>query len=406
MAADAKADDTSADRTATLTEADVLAMVDEVLAAHPPATTSRPDFLGARFDAGLGWVHFPVGLGGLGLPVQLQRPVDARFAAAGAPDGRMVNTTAYGQGAATIVAYGTPEQKQRYLRPIFTCEEIWCQLFSEPGAGSDLASLATRAVKDGDEWIVNGEKVWTTRGHLARFGLLLARTDPDVEKHTGLTYFVLDMAQPGVEVRPLRQMTGDSSFNQVFMRDARIPDHERLGDVGQGWAVSHTTLMSERVGIAGGIGRGPANPMDNALGLWRQREDKTSAAALALKARMMHVWADAEVNRLTSARAVAMQQAGKAGPEGSIGKLAGAVLGARMAEITLDLLGPYGMLFGDYDEKGAAPTSQRSFVGSPSGSLAGGTNDIQRNIIGDRVLGLPREPAADKGIPWSKTLRS
>jgi len=387
------------------TEQDVLALVDELLAAHPPTTTSRTEFLGARFDAGLAWVHFPVGLGGLDAPVQLQRVVETRLAEAGAPDGRMVNTTAYGQGAATLVAFGTEAQKRRYLRPIFTCEEIWCQLFSEPGAGSDLASLATRAVKDGDEWVVNGEKVWTTRGHLARFALLLARTDPDVEKHTGLTYFVLDMHQPGVEVRPLRQMTGDSSFNQVFLRDARVPDHERLGDVGQGWAVSHTTLMNERVGIAGGMGRG-GHPMDSALGIWRDREDKTSAAALALRARMMHVWVQAEVNRLNSARAVALQQAGKAGPEGSIGKLAGAVLGARVAEITLDLLGPAGMLFGDYDEKGAAPTPQRSFVGSPSGSLAGGTNDIQRNIVGDRVLGLPREPAADKGVPWSKTLRS
>jgi alkylation response protein AidB-like acyl-CoA dehydrogenase len=389
-----------------MTEQDVLARVDGVLAAHPPATTSRPDFLGARYDAGLAWVHFPVGLGGLELPVQLQRVVDARFAAAGAPDGRGINTTAYGQGAATLVAYGTPEQKQRYLRPIFTCEEIWCQLFSEPGAGSDLASLATRAVLDGDEWVVNGEKVWTTRGHLARFGLLLARTDPDVEKHAGLTYFVLDMDQAGVEVRPLRQMTGDSHFNQVFMRDARIPDRERLGQVGQGWAVSHATLMAERVSIAGGVGRGPANPMDGALQIWRDREDKTSAAAQALRARMVHVWLDAEVNRLTSARAVAMQQAGKTGPEGSIGKLANAVLGARVAEITLDLLGPAGMLYGDYAETAPTPTPQRAFVGSPSGSLAGGTNDIQRNIVGDRVLGLPREPALDKGVPWSKTLRS
>jgi alkylation response protein AidB-like acyl-CoA dehydrogenase len=388
-----------------ITQDHVLALADELLANHPPATTSLTDFLGARFDIGLAWVHFPVGLGGLEAPVQLQRAIETHLAAAGAPDGRMLNTTAYGQGSATIVAFGTPEQKRRYLRPIFTCEEIWCQLFSEPGAGSDLASLATRAERDGDEWIVNGEKVWTTRGHLARFGLLLARTDPDVEKHTGLTYFVLDMHQPGVEVRPLRQMTGDSSFNQVFMRDARVPDHERLGDVGQGWAVSHTTLMSERVGIAGGMGRS-GHPMDAALGLWRDREDKTSGAALALRARMMQVWVDAEVNRLTPARAVSMQQAGKSGPEGSIGKLAGAVIGAKIAEVTLDLLGPYGTLFGDYNEKGAAPTPQRSFVGSPSGSLAGGTNDIQRNIVGDRVLGLPREPAADKGIPWSKTLRS
>jgi alkylation response protein AidB-like acyl-CoA dehydrogenase len=387
-------------------ETEALAIADRLLDEHPPATTSFADFLGARFDAGLAWVHFPVGLGGLDAPVQLQPVVERRLAVAGAPDGRMVNTTAYGQGAATLLAFGTDDQKDRYLRRIFTCEDIWCQLFSEPGAGSDLASLSTIAVRDGDEWVVNGEKVWTTRGHLARYGLLLARTDPSAEKHSGLTYFVLAMSQAGVEARPLRQMTGQGGFNSVVMRDARIPDHERLGDAGQGWAVSHTTLMNERV-LIGGMGAGSnAGPLPGPARLWRERADKTSPAALALRARLMRVLVQSEATRLTAARALSMREAGQAGAEGSIGKLAGSVLGWEVSTLTIDLLGAEGMLYDDYSAVDPVPSPQRSFVGSPSGSLAGGTNQIQRNIIGDRVLGLPREPSVDKGVPWNETLRS
>jgi alkylation response protein AidB-like acyl-CoA dehydrogenase len=387
-------------------ETEILSLVESLLDEHPPATTSFTDFLGARFDAGLAWVHYPEGLGGLDAPVQLQPIVERRLAAAGAPDGRMLNTTAYGQGAATILAFGTDDQKQRYLRRIFTCEDIWCQLFSEPGAGSDLASLATSAERDGDEWVVNGEKVWTTRGHLARYGLLLARTDPTAEKHSGLTYFVLDMSQPGVEARPLRQMTGQGGFNSVVMRDARVPDHERLGDIGQGWAVSHTTLMNERV-LIGGMGAArDAGPLPGPMRLWRERADKASPAALALRDRLMRVLIHSEVTRLTAVRALSMREAGQAGAEGSIGKLASSVLGWEVSTLTIDLLGADGLLYDDYTATDPAPSPQRSFVGSPSGSLAGGTNQIQRNIIGDRVLGLPREPAVDKGVPWNETLRS
>ena len=195
-------------------------------------------------------MHYPVGHGGLGLPRALQPAAEEEFARAGAPrpDERR-NVIGLGMAAPTIIAFGTDEQKSRWLKPLWLADEIWCQLFSEPGAGSDLAGLATRAVRDGDDWIVNGQKVWTSLAHHARWGLLLARTDPDVPKHAGLTYFVLDMHAPGVEVRPLRQLTGEAEFNEVFLTDVRVPDANRLGDVGEGWRVANATLMNERVSI-------------------------------------------------------------------------------------------------------------------------------------------------------------
>ncbi len=398
-------------------EDDVAGRVADLLTEHPPSATPRAEFLGAQFDAGLAWVHFPVGYGGLGYPRQMQPVVRRLLDAAGAPNGQMMNTTGYGQGAATIVANGTEEQKRRYLRPLFTCEEIWCQLFSEPGSGSDLAGLSTRAVRDGDGWIVTGQKVWTTRGHLAHWGLLLARTDPDVEKHAGLTYFICDMRAAGVEVRPLRQMTGDGGFNEVFLTGAFVPDSDRVGGVGQGWAVSNTTLANERTGIAGGAGGSrPGALLADAIEAWWRLPDRDSNRAKAMRGQLMSLWVDAEVNRLTSLRAAAMLAAGSAGPEGSIGKLAGAVLSRRVASFTVDLLGPEGTLYGSYEMRqptyglfGSEPEAtpdpcpvQRRFVASPSASLAGGTDNIQRNIIAERVLGLPRDVAVDRGMPWSQ----
>src|SRR5688572_13207781 len=234
--------------TATVSEvptaeaAEIQRRVDELLAAYPPGQTDRKAFLEAQFDAGLAWVHFPEGSGGLGVAPKLQKVVDQALFAAGAPAPDAArNIIGMGMAAPTIVTHGTPEQRARYLRPLFTGEEIWCQLFSEPGSGSDLASLSSRAVRDGDEWIVNGQKVWTTLGHIARFGLLVTRTDPDLPKHLGLTYFICDMQAPGVDVRPLRQMTGDAEFNEVYLSDVRIPDSARLAGEGEGWRVSMTT---------------------------------------------------------------------------------------------------------------------------------------------------------------------
>lgn len=198
--------------------------IDRFLEDNPPATTDTHQFWGAQFDAGLAWVHFPVGYGGLGLNPKLAERLDARLGEAGAPRNTNVNFMLVGMAGPTIVAMGSEEQKQRFLRPGFACDEIWCQLFSEPGAGSDLASLSTRAERDGDEWVFNGQKVWTTLAHVADWAMVLARTNPDQPKHKGLTYFLIDMRQPGIEVRPLRQINGEAEFNEVFLTDARTPD--------------------------------------------------------------------------------------------------------------------------------------------------------------------------------------
>ncbi|HWU31631.1 MAG TPA: acyl-CoA dehydrogenase family protein, partial [Marmoricola sp.] len=227
-------------------------LVRDFLTAHNPATTDRLEFLHARFDAGLAWVFYPEGLGGLGLPQSEQQAVDRLFAEAGAPSNRPEkNGIGLGMAAPTILAYGTDEQKQRFLRPLWTGEEIWCQLFSEPGAGSDLANVGTKAVRDGDGWVVNGQKVWTSGAHNSRFAILVARTNPDVPKHYGLTYFLCDMTDPGVDIRPLRQITGEAEFNEVFLTDVRIPDTQRLGAEGEGWKVANATLNNERVAIGG-----------------------------------------------------------------------------------------------------------------------------------------------------------
>ena len=221
------------------------------LAAHDPSALSPVEYRGARYDAGLAWVHFPEGFGGLGVRPKLQAVVERRLREAGAPP--PADTLFFGLALAgpTVVTHGSDDVRHRLLRPMFTGEEVWCQLFSEPGAGSDLAGLSTRAVKDGDEWVVNGQKVWNTIAHLADRGMLVTRTDPDQPKHKGLTYFAVDMHDPGVEVRPLRQITGEAEFNEVFFTDVRIPDADRIGDVGEGWRVSMTTLMNERTTIGG-----------------------------------------------------------------------------------------------------------------------------------------------------------
>ena len=243
---------------------------EELLATHDPTSTPPVEFAGARFDAGLAWVWFPEGFGGLGVSPDLQGIVERQLRPVGAPNDIERNVIGYGMAAPTILTHGTDEQRDALLRPLFTCEEIWCQLFSEPGAGSDVAGLATRAVRDGDEWVVNGQKVWTTLAHTARWGLLLARTDPEAEKHRGMTYFIVDMQAPGVEVRPLRQMTGDAEFNEVFFTDVRIPDSARLDAVGAGWRVAMTTLMNERVAIGGGVAARNTGPIHDALHIWRR----------------------------------------------------------------------------------------------------------------------------------------
>jgi alkylation response protein AidB-like acyl-CoA dehydrogenase len=243
--------DSSTDLTAD--EQRVRQLVDDLLASFPPASTDPKVFLGEQYDRGLAWVHFPEGFGGLDLNPKLQKLINEHVYAAGAPNPMYRNPIGHGMCGPTVAAWGSDEQKQRYLRPLFTGEEIWCQLFSEPGSGSDFAGLSSTGVQDGEEWIVNGQKVWTTLAHQSKWGLLVVRTDPNAVKHAGLTAFVVDMHDPTVEIRPLRQMTGEAEFNEVFFSDTRIADAEMLGGPGDGWRVSLTTLMNERVSIGGTI---------------------------------------------------------------------------------------------------------------------------------------------------------
>jgi alkylation response protein AidB-like acyl-CoA dehydrogenase len=388
-------------------------MVNELLEACPPGTTDSTTFLGAQFDAGLAYVQFPVGYGGLGVEPSWQDHVDAKLRSARAPSAFTRNPIGFGMGAPTVQAYGSEDQKRRYLRPLFTGEHVWCQMFSEPGAGSDVASLSTRAVRDGDEWVVNGQKVWTSLAHKARYGLLLTRTDPEQPKHAGLTYFVLDMQAAGVEVRPLRQMTGEAEFNEVFFDDVRIPDGERLGAVGDGWNVAMTTLMFERFNTGDVVPRG-GGPITLAVEAWRRRQDTISPLARVLKDRLMACWIDAEIHRLTDIRSWQKRGMGTPGPEGSVGKLQMANLNQAIFDLAVDLTGPGGMLYPSgysmirSDTMGfdLGADAMKALLRSQANSIEGGTSDIMRNILGERVLGLPGDVRRDKGIPWSQIPRS
>ncbi|HEY8526080.1 MAG TPA: acyl-CoA dehydrogenase family protein [Acidimicrobiales bacterium] len=390
----------------------VLALCRQLLDELPPAETDRVTFLGRQFDLGLAWVHFPEGHGGLGLSPRLQKLINETLGAAGAPSPSYGNPIGHGMAAPTIVTHGSEEQKRRYVRPLFTNEEIWCQLFSEPGAGSDVASLSTRAVRDGDEWVVNGQKVWTTLAHVARFGMLVARTDPDVPKHKGLTYFVVDMHAPGVEVRPLYQITGEAEFNEVYFTDVRIPDAERLGEVGEGWRVSLTTLMNERVAIGGQVPPKGSGMIGQLIATWRRTGPHAGPTAAADRDRVVRLWTRAEVARLTNIRAAQQRAKGTPGPEGSIGKLAMAELNKEITSCAIDLLGPEGMLHPDGYPMARPQTTNlwsspsHAFLRARANSIEGGTTEIMKNILAERVLGLPGDVRVDKDKPWSEVPRS
>jgi len=381
----------------------VNATIDTLLADHTAANTR--EFLGAMYDLGLANVSFPVGFGGLGVAPGLQRVVTQRVVAAGGP--RPLVSIGLGMGAPTIATHGTDDQKRLWLRPLFTGEEIWCQLFSEPGAGSDVASLATSALRDGDEWIVNGQKVWTSLAHEARWGMLVARTDPEVPKHRGLTYFICDMHAPGVDVRPLRQMTGQAEFNEVYLTDVRIPDAHRVGDVGDGWRISLTTLMNERVAIGGGS-FARKSPVDWAMEMYREHGDGNPV----LRDEVARMWVLAEVLRLTVRRAGDLMSVGTPGPEGSVAKLLAAEYNKACFSLAVRLAGPEGMLYPTgyaMDRSRDAygyQTAQEWFLRSRANSIEGGTSEVMRNILGERVLGLPGDVRVDKELPWREVPRS
>ncbi|MEU2486278.1 acyl-CoA dehydrogenase family protein [Streptomyces sp. NPDC001110] len=384
-------------------------LTQQLLADRPPATTDRTDFLEARFDAGLAWVHYPVGLGGLDAPRSLQPVVDAELAAAGAPDNdpRRIGI-GLGMAAPTILGYGTEEQKRRFLRPLWTGAEVWCQLFSEPGAGSDLAALGTRAVRDGDDWVVDGQKVWTSSAHLARWAILIARTDPDVPKHRGISYFICDMTDPGVEVRPLRQITGEAEFNEVFLTGVRIPDSRRLGPVGDGWKVAQTTLMNERVSIGGARIPREGGMIGTVAKTWREQPDLRTHD---LHQRLLTLWVEAEVARLTGERLRQQLVAGQPGPEGSGMKLAFARLNQEISGLEVELLGDDGLLYSDWTMRRpelvdfTGRDAGYRYLRSKGNSIEGGTSEVLLNIVAERVLGLPVEPRNDKDVAWKDLAR-
>jgi alkylation response protein AidB-like acyl-CoA dehydrogenase len=397
---------------AEISESDLRERVRQLIAEVDAA--DRVAFRGAQYDRGLAWVHFPEGKGGLGLSPKAQTAVqDELRHASRVYDDIGLNPIGIGMAAPVLLAHGTDEMHHRFLRRIFTGEDIWCQMFSEPGSGSDVASLSTRAVHDGDEWIVNGQKVWTTLAHVSNWGLLVARTDPDQPKHKGLSYFVLDMHAPGVDVRPLFQLTGEAEFNEVFFTDVRIPDAMRLGREGDGWNVAVATLMNERVALGGGVRSRGSGPIELLVDLWHKRPSQGEALDAPLRDRITQLWIKAEVLRLTNWRARDAAKSGTPGPEGSVGKLMSAELNKALGECAVDLLGPDGFLLpGGYPMKRpdrAALTGldpQKLFLRMRAQSIEGGTSEVMRNILGERVLGLPKEPAVDRDLPWSETLRN
>ena len=384
--------------------ADFAENLDRLVAAAPDAERDLPAFRRLQFELGLAWVHFPAGSGGLERDPEHQLEVDERLAQHGIDDNYMDNPLGIGMVAPTIASHGTPQQRTRYLEPIFTAREIWCQLFSEPGAGSDVANASTRAVRDGDSWVVDGQKVWTSLGHLADYGLLLARTDPDAPKHKGLTCFLVDMHDAGVEVRPLRQLTGDTEFNEVYFNNVRIDDDSRLGDVGAGWRVCMTTLMNERVAIAGQTPPRGSGPIAAAIADWHANPDRQNEVR---RDELVRLWIAAEVIRLTNLRAASAREVGDPGPEGSISKLAQCQFNQRCYSFAVDLLGPAGMLFeSSYEPRPVEEAlmevsdTTRSFLRSRANTIEGGTSEIMRNILGERVLGLAGDVRVDRDLPW------
>ena len=329
---------------------------------------------------GGGWagVSWPTEYGGRGATLVEQAIYNEEVVRAQAPSA--ANVLGLAMGGPTVIAHGSDEQKRRYLEPILSAEEIWCQGFSEPGAGSDLAAVKTRAVRDGDDWLVTGQKVWTTLAHHAKWCMLVARTDPDAPKHQGLSYFLMDMEQDAVQVRPLRQITGESEFNELFMEDARIPHENIVGGEGNGWAVAITTLMHERATLAFGLQVAVKLALRQLMDV--ARKDRASRDPI-VRDRLAQLYIESEVLRLNAYRGLtAIMRNGVPGPEGSLGKWQWAEVNQALTELAMDLRGPRAVLQDD--------TWTYRFLRARANSIEGGTTEILKNIVAERVLGLPR----------------
>jgi alkylation response protein AidB-like acyl-CoA dehydrogenase len=343
-------------------------------------------------EAGWAGISWPKEYGGRGATMIEQAIFVGEAAAQEAPS--PANVLGLAMGGPVVIAHGTEEQKERYLEPILTAEEIWCQGFSEPESGSDLASLKTRAVKDGDEWVVTGQKVWTTFAQYAKWCMLVARTDPDAPKHQGLTYFLMDMEQDGVEAKPLVQITGEGEFNEVFINEARIPEANVVGGVGNGWGVAITTLMNERAGLAFGAIAQIQNAINRLVRLARDvREEGGGSVAddAYFRQKIAQLQIEAETMRLNAYRGLTKtMQSGIPGPEGSLGKWQWADINQGLTELALEIEGAYAPLARGADHAVANGAWQYDFLRSRANSIEGGTTDILKNIIAERVLGLPR----------------
>ncbi|MDG2907371.1 MAG: acyl-CoA dehydrogenase family protein [Acidimicrobiales bacterium] len=344
---------------------------------------------------GGGWMvpTWPVEHGGRGATDDEARRISAALGAYESAD-----LYPYGVGISLVGPVlrdrGTPEQQDRWLRPIADGSEIWCQMFSEPDAGSDLANVGTKAVRDGDGWVLAGSKVWTSRGAYSKWGMCLARTDPDVPKHRGLTMFAVDMHDQGIEVRPLVQVNGDRHFTEVFVSEVRVPDTDRIGDLGGGWGITIETLAHERASL-GGRAFGGSDEDERAVPAWLAGLEASGRLADAVaRDRAMRAYVLDRVNRFSTARSAALAKNGVPGPEGSVAKLCSVAAFKVRAYLVKDLSGAAGMLDGS--------PGHLAFLTAPSMSIRGGTDEVQRNIVGERVLGLPPEPRVDKDVPYSE----
>jgi len=358
---------------------------------RPEAYRFLSDWQRRMYEAGFVGITWPKEYGGRGLSFMEEMILHEEMALHKAPP--VLNILAIGMAGPTIIAYGTEEQKKRYPAKMLSCEEIWCQGYSEPNAGSDLAALQTRAVKDGEHYVVNGQKVWTSLAHVADWMMLLARTDPDAPKHKGITYFLVDMHSPGITVKPLKQLTGDEEFNEVYFDNVRVHDSQILGGLNNGWAVGMTTLMYERLALGFGLQVRLRIALDGLVELARHTTKNGAPVTRdpVMRQKLAQLWIDTEVFKYTGARAVTKLLKGELpGPEASTGKMMWVEGHQRLQELAMEILGPYSQLAKGSPWAAADGLWQHAFLRSRANSIEGGTTEIQRNIIGERVLGLPK----------------
>jgi len=360
----------------------------EATAAELPVQQA---FQAALFDAGLAGITWPKPWG-QGLTPEHQRVFNEEAAGYELPTSAF--TIGLGMVIPTMIEFGTDEQRERYVLKALRGEEVWSQLFSEPGAGSDVASLQTRAERDGDEWVINGQKVWTTGAQLSDYGAIIARTNPDNPKHRGITMFIVDFKAPGVEIRPIKQINGGSGFNEVFFSDVRVPDSWRIGEVDDGWRCAIAMLMNERVAIGAGGGGGRQLSIKTLSKLAESRGVKDDPV---VRQGIADVYIGQTIMRFIGLRIRAAVTAGRApGPEGSIAKLAGALLSRKTSDLAIAIAGAGGQAWDDDKESRWA----QLVLSTPASRIAGGTDEVQRNIIGERVLGLPKDPQVDRDVPF------